>query len=174
MKLAARWVQHVSPRSTSVFHLLVMRFRELLEFVLHFLFAKDSSYGMFGLVVFFMKNVPTGRFRELGDDCKEYDWVYLHRDDGHSPGPLVLFSKVVGEDYVEDEGHVETKYVGLEFLREGHATSIVFLRFGGVDRNNSIGTTWRKNSSVIVPNFAAKLQSVLDLTNAEAHNHPTC
>lgn len=80
------------PRSSSVFRLLIMRFCELLESVLHFFFAKDCSNGTFGFVILLVKNVSTRSLGQLRDDCEEYDWIYLHSNDEYSPGPLVFFS----------------------------------------------------------------------------------
>jgi hypothetical protein len=127
--------------STSFFHLLVTRFCELLESVVHFIFAKDSCDALLGAVVLFAEDVPTRSLRKLVDDCEQYDRVDLHGHDGYSPGPFVFLPKVVSEDYIENERHVEAEYIGLEFLRKCHAAGVVFLRFGGVDRDNGVGTT---------------------------------
>ena len=150
MELVAGGPQHVTPRSSSFFHLLVTSFCELLESIVHFFFAKDCSYRFLGFVVLFMKNVPPGRLRELCDDCEEYDWIYLHGEDRYPPGPLVLLSEVVGEDEIEDECHIETEDVGLELLCERHAARVVFLRFGGVNGDHGVSTTWTANSSVAI------------------------
>jgi hypothetical protein len=96
---------------------------------------------MFGFVILFPKDVPARRLRELRNDGEKYDEVDLHGDDWYPPGPIAFLSKVVSEDHVEDEGHVETEYIGLEFLCKGHAAGVVFLRFGGVDGDNGVSAT---------------------------------
>ena len=80
-----------------------------------------------GRLALSVKNLLTRSLGQLRDDCEEYDWIYLHGNDGYSPGLLVFFSQVVSQDDIENECYVEAQYIGLELLCEGHATGIIFL-----------------------------------------------
>jgi len=71
-----------------------MRFLELFESVLNFIFTKDGRYTLFGIVILFVEYVPTRRLGELCDDGKQYDEVYMDGNDGYSPSLLAFLPSV--------------------------------------------------------------------------------
>lgn len=117
MELGAGRVKHVRVGSLqAVFLFLFVRGEEIVEVRLGIFFAKDFDQGFFGTVFLVVEDEPARRFGEAGRNGEEDDRVYLHDDDGETPGPLVGFAQIVGQDEVDQEGHIEAKDVGLEFL----------------------------------------------------------
>ena len=141
VKLGFVRVEHVDVADLTLFLLFLVGFDHGVEKVVGLFFAEDVDQTVLCFVIVAVENVPSRGLWEPGDHSEEEDWVDVHDDDGETPCPLVIFTQDVGQDDIDDEGHVQSKNVGLEFLGQCCASGFVGGEFGTVDRDYCVNST---------------------------------
>lgn len=141
MELVAGGEEHVGVGGHSVFLFFFVRGDEVVELFLGAFLAEDFDQAFLCVVFLVVEDEPAWGFGQASGDGEEHDGIDLHDYDGEAPGPLIGFAEVGGEEEIDQEGHVEAEDVGLEFLGEGSAASVIGGEFRGVDWHDGIDAT---------------------------------
>lgn len=91
-----------------------------------------------------MGNEPTRALGQSANDQKQHERISLHHDNRDPPCPLVRLAERVCDPEVDTKGHVESKNVHLELLREGLAPGIVAAQLAAIHWNHRVDTAHPK------------------------------
>ena len=147
VELVAGGIEHVGVAGHPILLLFLVGGDELVEVLLGAFLAVDPDHTLFRLFPFIVEDEPTWGLGQAGGDAEEHDGIDLHDDDGKTPGPLIRLAQVVGQEDIDQEGHVEAQDVGLKLLGEGGAAGVVVGEFGGVNGNDGVDASCMKSVS---------------------------